>query len=160
MKQATLSDRNLVLSTPKLLAIHNEKVLDFFSRNVRATAVPVVTVIGAITLVLYLEIGTALIWLWLAQALLVQMPRLWLAWQINDPSKGSSEHRMKLAILLAAIGGASIASVVLFAPQMTIETRTLISIILVGTVAASLTKANLSCLCRTVVPFHCHPLVS
>ncbi len=142
MKQATYSERSLVLDNPKLLALHNEKVIQFFSRSVKVTAVPVLTVIGAIALVLYLEVGTNLIWVWLAQALLVQIPRIWLAWRIGDSTKGTVEHRMKLAILLAAIGGISISSVVLFVPLMSLEARTLISIILVGTVAASLTTCH------------------
>jgi len=142
MIQSTYSERNLVMDNPKLLAIHNEKVLQFFSRSVIQTAIPVFTVIGAISLILYLEIGSALVWVWLAQALLVQIPRLLLAWRITDPTKGTVEHRMKLAILLAAIGGLSISSVVLFAPQMSIEARTLVSLILVGTVAASLTTCH------------------
>jgi len=142
MKQATYSDRSLVMDNPKLLALHNEKVIQFFSRSVKVTAVPVLTVVCAIGLVLYLEVDTKLIWLWMAQALLMQIPRIYLAFRISDPAKGSVEHRLKLAILLAAIGGISISSVVLFAPLMSIETRTFISIILVGTVAASLTTCH------------------
>jgi len=142
MKQATYSERSQVMDNPKLLALHNEKVIQFFSRSVKVTAVPVLSVVAAITLVLYLEVGSNLIWVWSAQAFLVQIPRIVLAWRIGDPSKGSVEHRMKLAILLAAIGGFSISSVVLFAPQMSIEARTLLSIILVGTVAASLTTCH------------------
>jgi len=142
MKQATYPERSLVMDNPKLLVRHNEKVIQFFSKNVKATAVPMLTVIGVITLVLYLEVGSALIWLWLAQALLVQIPRILLASRISDSTNGSLEDRMKLAILLAAIGGISISSVVLFAPQMTIETRTLMSIILVGLIVASVTNCH------------------
>jgi len=142
MKLPTLSDRGAGIESPKLAAIHDEKVLQFFSQSVKETAIPVLTVIGAITVVLYLEIGTDLIWLWLAQALLIQIPRLWLARLISDPSRGNIEYRMKLAIVLALIGGISISSVVLFAPQMSIEARTLLSIILVGTIAASLTTCH------------------
>jgi len=142
IKQAIYSERSLVMDSPKLLALHDEKVIQFFSRSVKATALPVLTVIGAITLVLYLEVGSKYIWLWLAQALLVQIPRILLAMHISDPTKGTVEHRMNAAIWLAAIGGISISSVVLFAPQMSLEARTLISVILVGTVAASLTTCH------------------
>jgi len=142
MKQAPYAERSLVMNNPKLLAVHDEKVIQFFSRSVKITALPVLTVIGAITLVLYLEVDSTYIWLWMAQALLVQIPRILLARRIADSTKSTVEHRMKLAILLAAIGGISIFSVVLFAPQMSLEARTLISIILMGTVAASLTTCH------------------
>ena len=142
MKKATYSERRQVMENPKLLALHNEKVIQFYSRSISVTAVPVLTVVCAIGLVLHLEIDMKLIWLWVGQALLMQIPRLFLARRISDTTKGSIEHRMKLAILLAAIGGISISSVVLLSPLMSIETKMFISIILIGNIAASLTTCH------------------
>jgi len=143
MKQNTYPERSLVMENPKLLALHNEKILQFFSKSVKITAVPVLTVMCAFGLVLYLEVDTKLIWLWMAQAFLVQIPRLLLARRISYTTKDSVEHRMKLAIMLAAIGGISISTLVLFSPLMSVETRTFISIMLVAMIAASLTISTI-----------------
>jgi len=142
MSQLTTLVNSSVMDNPKLSALHDEKILQFFSRSVKLTELPVLGVIAAITLVLYVEIDSNLIWLWSAQALLIQIPRLYLASRIIDQKKETIERRKKLSILLAAIGGISMGAVVLFAPLMTVETKALISIILVGIVAGSFTTCH------------------
>lgn len=132
-----MSDASLVMATPKLLALHDESIIQFFSRSVKITAVPVLGVIASITLVLYAGIESNLIWLWVGQALVVQIPRVYLSFLIADEAKGTIEYRKKLSILLALIGGISMALVAAYTSLMSIETKALISIILISTVAAS-----------------------
>jgi len=142
MNTSEASARAIINDSPKLRSIHDERVLRFFSRSIKATEVPVLGVIAAITVILYLETDGKFVWVWLTQALIVQIPRLYLSFRIVDPNAGSMEHRIKLAILLAFIGGVSFASVAVYAHQMSLDTKAVIAMVLTGTAAGSFANTH------------------
>lgn len=122
----------------ELQQIHDERILNFFSRSIKLTVIPLLGVIAAITIVLHSQINSQWVYLWSAGAVLIQIPRLYLAIRIVDQSAGSTADRIMLARLLALCTGLSMGAVVLFAPFMALDTMSLISMILVGTAAASI----------------------
>lgn len=130
------------MDNPDLKKIHDERILAYFSRSVRNTALPVLGVIAAITIVLYVQVQTTAVWWWLGQALAIQVPRLYLAQRILDTEKTSTKVRLNLAVVLALIGGLSMSSVMFFSPLMTLETCALITMILVGTAAGSIATCH------------------
>ncbi len=130
------------MDNPELEKIHDERILAYFSRSVWNTEIAVLGVIAAITMVLFVQVQTTAVWWWLAQALVVQIPRLYLAHKIVDTEKVNTKTRLNLAVLLAIIGGLSMASVMFFSPLMTLETCALISMILVGTAAGSIATCH------------------
>ncbi len=117
---------------------HDQAILEYFGRSVKLTEIPLLGVITAITIVLYIDFQSTVIFIWLIQALLCQIPRLYLAFRITGKSSEPTKDLIYKARLLALISGLSMASIAFLAPDMSVETRALISMILIGTAAASI----------------------
>jgi len=120
-----------------LLAAHNEAILQCFSKSSKITIIPLLAVIVAISVVLHTQLQSTAVIVWAGVAALAQIPKLRVAKNITNPDTGSASARIRKAQISAFISGMSIASVCIFAQHMTVETRSLSSMILLGAAAAS-----------------------
>jgi len=124
-------------SNAEFARLRNETVLKYFSRSLKLTAIPLVMVTVSVALILYVQLNSASVLLWVFFVSLTQIPRLILSSRLSDTSKGSTNARLMLGQILAVISGSSLASVLIFAPQMTLETRAMVTMVLTGLSAAS-----------------------
>lgn len=125
-------------STPELAELHHEVILSYYSRSVKQTFVPLLSVIAAMTVVLYSNGQDKTVFIWLTVMLLSQIPRMYIGFKVTDKAFGTVKKRMRMARLAALITGLTMGSVCWYAPDLTVESRSLITLIFAGISASSI----------------------
>ena len=121
---------------PGFIENHNEALLQYFSRSVRFTIIPVHMVAIAISAALYTDFQSIWVVFWWLALVAVQSVRFYLAKQVSKTQIDIKKRQFQ-ARAIALITSLSLGSSALFAAEMQVETRALLSMLMVGVIAAS-----------------------